>query len=257
MLSADNEIVVSGLLAREIWPEENPVDRRVNIVYPSFAGLHSFTYPARVVGVIEDIHLSGPSGTPDPVFFSSITAPVFTVTSCLIVNGTTPLHDLQNAIGATVSSAIPDLKVSGSTDVWDSLQTSMRPDKERIYFSLFSALIMGFIAYIGLYSALRYHVQARNREIAIRICLGASPWDIRKIVLQRAAWSAILATAFSVSVWPFLAHLSLNEYLGGLSWSTSRATLILLGCVAASLCVSLLPAKAAVSVSPSEVLKEQ
>ncbi len=256
-LSADNEIVISGVLARELWPGEDPVDQRVNIMYPSFAGWNSFTYPARVVGVIEDIHLSGPSSTPDPAFFSSITSPVFTVTSCLIVNGTVPLNDLQSAINTMVSMTIPDLKVSGSTDVWESLQTSIRPDKERIYCSLFSALIMGFLAYIGLYGALRYHVQARNREIAIRICLGASPWDIRKIVLWRAAWSATLAAVSSVIFWPFLAHISFHNYLGDLSWSTSRSALILLGCVVASLCVSLLPAKAAVSVSPSAVLKEQ
>lgn len=257
-LSAENEIVISKLLADELWPGQDPVHQRVNIQYPAFAGRDSFSVPAMVVGVAENVRLSGPSSTPDPTFYSSITTPnSFTVTSCLIVDGIVPLHGLQNIMETRVSRIVPELKVTDSTNVWDDLQASLRPERERLYFALCSAFVMGCLAYVGLYSALRYYVQARNRELAIRICLGASSSAIRRIVLRRAALSAGLAIPLSVILWPLIAQLSFNDYLGHLSWSTGRATLILLGCVVVSLCVSLLPAKAAVAVSPSEVLKEQ
>jgi putative ABC transport system permease protein len=256
-MSADNEIVISDLLAHELWPGQDPINQRVSILYPAFAGRDSFSYPARVVGVAENIHLSGPSSTPDATFFSSISSNGFTVTSCVIIDGTAQLHDLQNMVDVAVSRLVPDLKVGDSTNVWDDLQATLRPEKERLYFALCSGLVMGCLAYIGLYSALRYYVQVRTRELAIRICLGASPWDIRKIVLRRATWSAGLAVALSVTLWPLIAQLSFSDYLGHLQWSTPRAILILLVCVAVALCVSLLPARGAVSVSPSEVLKEQ
>lgn len=256
-LSSENEIVISELLARELWQGVNPVDRQVNIIYPAFAGRASFSYPARIVGVAEDTRLSGPSGAADPTFFSSITSSGFTVTSCVIVDGPIPLHDLQKIIDAEVARLVPELKVSDSSKVWDDLQASLKPERDRLYFALCGAMIMGCLAYLGLYGALVYHVQARRRELAIRICLGASQWAILRIILRRAAWSALVGVSFSVFLWPLLARLSTNDYLGRASWSTVRAILISLACVIASLCVSFFPAKSAASVSPSGALKEQ
>ena len=256
-LSSENEIVISELLARELWQGVNPVDRQVNIIYPAFAGMKSFSSPARIVGVAEDTRLSGPSGAADPAFFSSITAPGLTVTSSVIVDGPIPLHDLQKIIDAEVARLVPELKVSDSSKVWDDLQASLKPERDRLYFALCGAMIMGCLAYIGLYGALVYHVQVRRRELAIRICLGASQWAILKIILRRAVWSALVGVSLSAFLWPLLARFSTNDYLGRASWSTGRAILVSLACVIVSLWVSLLPARSAASVSPSKALKEQ
>jgi predicted permease len=256
-LSSENEIVISELLARELWQGVNPVDRQVNIIYPAFAGIESFSSPAKIVGVAEDTRLSGPSGAADPTFFSSITASGFTVTSCVIVDGPIPLHALQKIIDAEVARLVPELKVSDSSKVWDDLQASLKPERDRLYFALCGAMIMGCLAYIGLYGALVYHVQVRRRELAIRICLGASQWAILRIILRRAVWSALAGVSLSAFLWPLLARLSSNDYLGRASWSTVRAILISLACVIVSLCVSFFPARSAASVSPSRALKEQ
>jgi predicted permease len=256
-LSSENEIVISELLARELWQGMNPVDRQVNIIYPAFAGRESFSYPVTIVGVAEDTRLSGPSGAADPTFFSSITSSGFTVTSCVIVDGPIPLNTLQEIVDAEVTRLIPELKVSDSSKVWDDLQASLKPERDRLYFALCGAMIMGCLAYIGLYGALVYHVEARRRELAIRICLGASQWAILRIILRRAGWLALVGVSLSTFLWPLLARLSTNDYLGRASWSTVRAILISLACVIASLCVSFLPAKSAASVSPSRALKEQ
>ena len=257
-LTAENEIVVSKLLADELWPGKNPINQRVNVTYPTFAGIESHSIRAMVVGVSENVRLSGPSSTPDPTFYSSVTQPVFLVNSCLIVDGTVSLNALENSMQTTIDKVIPVLKVSSeSSNVWDDFQQSLRPERQRLYMSLCGAFIMGCLAYVGLYGALRHYVQARNRELAIRISFGATPWHIRKIVLKRAAWSACVAIAMCVLFWPLIAQLASNQYMGNLSWSTSRAVLIMLGCVFVSLCVSMLPARNAVAVSPAEVLKEQ
>lgn len=119
------------------------------------------------------------------------------------------------------------------------------------------ALLMALVAYVGLYGALVYYVNTRRRELAVRICLGAMPATIRKIVLARAARCAFLAIALSAPLWPVLVHLSSSEYLGRVSWSTTRAVLLALACVAVAIFISLIPATAATSISPAEELKEQ
>lgn len=257
-LGSEEEIVLNESLARELWHNENPINRKVSIVYPEFAGRKSFILPAIIVGVTEDMRLSGPSKSPDPTFFSSITTPnSFAVTSSVIVDGSASLRTLQEVADAEVQTVIPELKVTDSSSVMDTLQISLRPEKERLYSALCGALIMGCLAYVGLFSALVYYVETRKRELAIRICLGASQWDIRKIVLRRAGWSAGTGILLSVLIWPLLAQLSTYDYLGSISWSTGRASLIAIMCVIVSLCVSLLPARSAASVSPARALKEQ
>lgn len=141
--------------------------------------------------------------------------------------------------------------------MWDDLQASLKPERDRLYFALCGAIVMGCLAYIGLYGALVYYVQARRRELAIRICLGASQWAILRIVLRRAVWSALVGASLSAFLWPLLARFSTSDYLGRASWSTGRAILISLACVIVSLCVSFFPAKSAASVSPSRALKQQ
>jgi ABC-type antimicrobial peptide transport system permease subunit len=102
-----------------------------------------------------------------------------------------------------------------------------------------------------------YYVNTRRRELVVRVCLGALPGTIRGIVLVRAARCALLAIALSAPLWPLLAHLSSIDYLGRVSWSAPRAILLALACVVVAIVISLVPARAATSISPAEELKEQ
>jgi len=257
-LSTAYEIVINETLARELWQNKNPIDSQVRIIYPAFAGADSWSQPATVVGVAEDMRLASPSDSPTPTFFGSMSAPgAFTVDGGLIVDGTVPRLRLQAFMDTQVARSVPEWKVWGSSSVWDELQKSLRADKQRCYFSLVGALIMGGLAFIGLYSSLAYYVGTRRRELAVRICMGAKQQEIRNIVLWRAVRCAAIAIAVSIPLWPAFVSLASSEYLGRASWSTGRAMLLSLACVVVSIFAALIPANAAANVSPAEILKEQ
>lgn len=252
------EIVVNDLLARELWPDANPIDQTVKITNPAWGGMPSYSYVATVVGIVEDMRMSGFTGSPEPTFFLSIEGhPFMDVRPDLIVDGSESLRSLEDLTAREVPALIPGMGVLETYSVADRTRESLTPEKDRVYYALTGALIMALTSSIGLYGALAYYIRTRRRELAVRICLGASPSTIRNIILARAAWCAISAIALSLPLWPVLAQLSSNEYLGRISWSTSRALVISLACASVSIFISLVPAAAATSISPSEVLKEQ
>jgi putative ABC transport system permease protein len=252
------EIVINETLARELWPNENPVNRSVRFFVPEFAGMPSFTRVATIVGVVEDMRLSGFTASPGPTVFSSACGGSESyVTPYLIVKGSESISSLLDVASRQVTARMPGLGVRSTYSVDERARESRWRVTEPVYFALAGSGAMALVAYIGLYGALAYYVGTRRRELAVRICVGARPWKIRKMILARAAWCAASAAMLSVTLWPLLERLSSHDYLGRISWSTGRAVLISLACVTVSVFVSLVPAAAAASVSPSEVLKEQ
>jgi predicted permease len=251
-----NEIVINETLARELWPNGDPLNRPVKLIYPTFAGMPSFSSVATVVGVTENMRFSGFSESPEPTIFKTLKGTSF-VTSYLIVNGTESVHSLWNAASRQVASQMPGLGVLRAYSVADRARASLWRERDRAFFALAGALAMALVAYIGLYGSLVHYVNARRRELAVRICLGALPWTIRKIVIARTVWCALIATALAAPLWPVLYRLSSSNYMGRVSWSTSLAALLSLACVSVAVLISLIPAAAAARVSPAAELKEQ
>lgn len=249
-----SEVIVNETLAKELWPKLNPVGQSVTLSqYYSSAGMN-VTSTASVVGIVENMRFSRYGEFPQPTVFRSLQGAYAGFS--LIVSGSEPLAALNEMASSELPARVPQLSVDDIYSITERAQASLWQIEKRAYFALAGALLMALIAYIGLYGALTFYVNTRRRELAVRVCLGALPLQIRKIVLARAARSAALAAIIAVPLWPVLAQLSSSDYLGSVSWSTPRAILLSLACIVVAILVSLIPARSAVRTSPAEVLKE-
>ncbi len=252
-----NEILLNETLAKELWPNGDPVGRSVRLTYPAIYGISESADVARVVGITDDARLSGYTETPTPTIFSSIEGQEFMdIYPTFVIRGSLSQQLIRKIATAAGASYLPEYSLASVDTVGEQVVGSLSKEKQRTWLALSGAGLMSLVAYIGLYGSLFYFVNSKRREIAIRIGLGASRWAIRQLVLAQAATLTGFAVIVSIFLWPFLAQLSSGDYLGRLSWSPLRAVFITVVSMLASVLVAMPPAEAAVSVSPSDLLKE-
>lgn len=113
-------------------------------------------------------------------------------------------------IGAKSAAGDPDLLrrsvraalANVNDNVTVSFQTLAQEIDDSIVEERLTALLSGalgglalLLAAVGVYGITAYAVGQRRREIAIRIALGATTWNVTSVMLRRAAWFGIAGTA--------------------------------------------------------------
>jgi hypothetical protein len=254
----DNEIILNRAAARALWPNQRPVNRTVRIIAPATSGLPSHGYLATVIGVVADMRPPGYGRHAAPAIYTSMfTKGINDFAPSLILNGAVSWSAVDAALGKEVRAQLPGMKILSVYRVRDSIGTMFAHDATATYLAIGASLVMALVSSIGLYAALTWFVTSRLRELAIRVCLGASSSSIRRIIYGRAVFGAALGVLLSAPLWPVLARLSSVEYLGPVSWSTGRAVVISAVCVALSIMIARLAAREATLLSPAQVLREE
>ena len=128
----------------------------------------------------------------------------------------------------------------------------------------FNALLLGIFAVaalllsaIGLYGVMAASVRQRQSEIGVRLALGATAGDVRRLVLGEGLRLAV-AGAIAGLVLAFAA----TRVLRGLLFETEPLDPVSLGAAAlvlvgAAIVATWLPARRAMRVDPIEVLRAQ
>lgn len=124
-----------------------------------------------------------------------------------------------------------------------------------ILLALFAAVALSLAA-IGIYGVMSFAVAQRNREIGLRMALGASGASVLTLVMREAAIMAIAGLALGL-----LGALSFTRLLQGLLFDTSTtdlATYVLMVVVLAgtALAASWIPARRAARVDPMIALRQ-
>jgi predicted permease len=156
----------------------------------------------------------------------------------------------------------PDAAVSGTGTMRQFLEDWLGP--RRFNLGLFSAFALTavLLALTGLYGLVSYAVTQRAPEIGLRMAIGATERDVRRMILRQAAHlgiaGAALGLAFAAAVRPLIARTALSTALraGQEIWVPPivvAATVALL--VAVVLLAAWLPARRATQIEPTLALR--
>ena len=182
--------VVSERAARQLWPGQEAVGRRI-----VRGGA-----PFEVIGVARDAHMSG-SPFEQPPFVLFPLGPRFTLSATLHVHVDGPPSALIPMVTETIRRHDPTLAIleAGRMDtVVRSLALLALTRGGVAVIGSFGMLGL-LLAAVGLYGVASYAVARRRQEFGIRAALGATPAAITRLALGRGLVLTTLGLALGVA----------------------------------------------------------
>jgi putative ABC transport system permease protein len=248
--AAPRVAVVNRAFAERFWPGARAVGKRF------WMGRVAADAPlTEIIGVVENVRQYALGEPPIPMVYRPL-AQVPRGALSVVVR-----HDGRSAAGIvqqlreaawTIDSALP-LSAGGTMDaqVWSSIR---EPRFRALALAVFSA-VAAAIAFVGLYATLAWVVRARQRELGIRLVIGADVSQIRGLVIRRGLMLAAIGVATGLVIAALAADL-LSSMVFGIS-PTDLPTFAVSGAgmLALAIVACWIPARRAASVSPVEILR--
>ena len=244
--------VVSRAFARRYWPDRSPLGRRVQLPLGEFT----------VVGVVGDIRVRGLERQSEPqVYLASSQvadgALVFYMPKDLVVRSTVSPATLVPALRRIVAAADPAQPVSDVQTLAAVVAADTAPRRTQVQALAVFAAVAVTVAAIGLHALLAFGVQARAREIGIRLALGAGRQHVLRLVAVRAAALGLVGTVAGLAIGYTAARLLQSQLAGlGPADAVAFAAAAVLGGVM-TLSGSLRPAWRALEVDPVVVMRAE
>jgi predicted permease len=243
-------IVVNRAFAERYFPDSSPVGRFLaNDREPT-----ENAYWYEIVGVVENERMSV-RDEPSPEIISHVFADNPTTLSIVVSTDVPPLS-LVPAIRELLREIDPGIPMMNVATMESIRATSL--SRERFIFTVFGVLALCalLLACVGVYGVASQAARARNREVGIRVALGATKGAIlRQFLSTRFRW-VVLGLAVGVA-----GALGGGRLMESLLWGIEPSDPLTLGAVAAILTVSgfvasYLPARRASMQNPVTVLRE-
>lgn len=246
--SAPNVVIINEVMARRLFPNEDPVGRRL------ITGIQSI--PREIIGVVGDVRSQNLARAPQEEMYypsAQISEPFYT----FVVRSARPAASLRNELVAAVRNVDAGLPVAEVQPLTELLTQAVAD--RRLVMGLIGAFagLALVLAGMGIYSVIAYSVAQRTNEIGIRLALGAAPGQVVQMVLLEGMKLAALGLAIGLLVSLLLTHLMAN-----LLFDVSATDPMVFGGVAAFLTAITalacwLPARHATRVDPMVALRNE
>src|SRR6201987_6147523 len=243
-------VVISESMASEFWPNENPIGKRLTLSF----------YPGKVrevIGVAGDVKFRGLDSRKS---LATVYVPLAQITfwnQAMVVRTSGDPASSASAMAVTVHQQDADQPLRDVRTMDDILADSLSQQRfSMLLLASFAGLAL-VLAAVGIYSVLAYAVRQRQREIGIRMALGAQLGDVLRMVVAEGMRPALIGVALGLA-----GALALKRAVSSLVFGVSESdpftflsVSVLLAMVA--LVASILPAYRATKVDPMRALREE
>ncbi len=171
------------------------------------------------------------------------------------VRATVGSDELMGTARRVVAAADPNLPVSDLMTMNHVVDDNLFTERLIAILSGGLAALATLLAATGLYGVLAYSVAQRTRELGLRLALGATAGELRRMVMKQVATIALLGMPIGLALGVALGQ-AVRPLLFGL---TSYDPVVLVGAIVllagVVLAAGYLPARRASSVAPMEALR--
>ena len=233
----------------------DPLGQSVRVSTPDYVKKNSELLQTQIVGVIRSERVGTPGAADVPVAYLPIEqVPAREVK--LIVRTVRDPFAVMPAIRQAVKEIDPRLALGDVRTLQEVHQRGLSSVSEPAWLIGAFAVVAVFLAALGLYGVLSHTVAQQEREIGIRLALGAARHDVVSHVLRSAISMALLGLAFGLAGAAALTRV-LQTFLFEVSpldppaLAAACLSITVVGVLAASL-----PALRALRVDPITILRE-
>jgi putative ABC transport system permease protein len=242
--------LVNQTFARQVFPGESPLGRRVNTF---FEGKDNWV---TIVGVIGDVKHHGLATAPEPEMYRPYAQYPTTGMTVMLRVASDPLR-LVPAVREAVWGIDADVPISEMVPLEEVVARSMaRHRSVTVLLAVFAGIAL-LLGAVGIYGVMAYAVAHRRHELGIRLALGARPGQVLRLVLGQGMILAALGLAVGLPLSAAAARL-LESLLFGVAPGdpfTLGGVALLLAVVA--LLASYHPARRALEVDPVQALRSE
>jgi len=245
--------IVNRALARVFWPDAEPVGKRLRAIS---ANPNAPPRWITVVGVVGDVKTDSLDRPAPPQLY----LPMYQFSNLafsIVVRTERRTAGLGDAITSAVQAFDANLPVFAVRTMEEVMARATATRRFTMLLLAMFGVVAVALAALGLYGVMAYVVGQRQREIGVRLALGASPRDVVRMILSEGV--RVVAAGVVVGV---TASFAVTRSLAGLLYGVSQydpatfASVALL-LVAVAFTASYVPARRAARVDPSVALRQE
>ncbi|MGH9432802.1 MAG: ABC transporter permease [Terriglobia bacterium] len=259
-LSSQPVVVIDSVLARTMFPHQNPIGQHIIIPFPGL------DVPREIVGLVHHIKHFGPAGDKGWQVQNDMYMPVVQIPDQLYKS-----HGVLNLTLVVRTSVDPRSMTAAVTHAVHSLdngvavnevQTVNAMERSSLAAQRFTMMLMAIfaalalvLAAIGIYGVISYSVSQRTHEIGIRMALGAERRDLLLWVARQGMTLALCGVAAGI-----IAALGLTRLMSSLLYGVRPAdpatfVAVSLALIGVALAACYVPARRATKIDPMEALR--
>jgi predicted permease len=253
--------VTSAAMAKRYWPKGNPIGERITI--DKYLGPDFAAPPREIVGIVEDVRDMGLNKNTEPMIYipqpqvpngmTAIDSRILPIT--WVIRTSQEPYSLTNAIRQELRFASGGLAIGHIRSMDDVVrQSTAQSDFNTILLAAFAAVAL-LLATVGIYGLISFSVGQRARELGIRAALGATPRQLRRMVVGQG----LRLTAIGVFIGA-AGSIALTRYMKSLLFGVTPVDPLTISCacvllVLVAVLAALFPARRAARSDPAEVLR--
>jgi len=242
-------MVVSESFARQRFPGQDPIGKRAALLW-DIEGFQT------IVGVVADVKHNGlddPANATAYVSYLQRPDSAFTV----VVKTSVDPESITPLVREQVRAIDPDRPITFARSMEAVVSESVGARELSLELIGGFALIGLLLAVTGIYGVVSYATEQRSREFGIRLALGAGSRSVLGLVLKQGVGLALVGLAIGLAGAVLLGGVIKAQLFGVEPADPLTLAAVSLGLVAVALVACYLPARRAIRINPSAVLRSE
>jgi predicted permease len=246
----DVAIINTEMVRKYMPPGREPIGTRITFGNPADTAAEWWT----VVGIVDVVAQEGLDAKPYAQIYIPIAqSPRRSVFVALRTEGD-PMAVIPG-VRQALRSVDADLPMNDVKTMRGRVAESIAAPRVSVAILTLFAVLALLLAAIGIYGVLSYAVAQRTREIGIRMALGASATNVRRLIVRQGMTPALLGLVVGLGGAVLVTRLMAKLLFGVAPTDPATFVSVALFLSAVAFLASYLPARRATLVAPTEALR--